>query len=654
MTSRRLSVALVLAALAAPLFAIGAVARAGACAADAYRPFAAVPGAGLTPTNYVSKDRKPVRYVMWRGTVPSFDGLPLSVDVTIPCDARGPIPLISMNHGWTDDKTIWEETGRSDTVGSTFRPGSNAHWNNIWFASRGYAVLTYTMRGWHDSCGPDSPGAIKYVAPSQACLAFRYWIHMDDQRWEIRDTQWLTSALVQSGLADPAKLAITGGSYGGGQTIMNAMLRDRIRCGGAAQFTGIDACAGKKDGDFARWTTPDGKRRLHWTVAIPMYTWFDVLEALSPNGRNSDGVAVKDGNHTDPIGVPIQSYLAGLYAAGQPLGNGYFAPPGVDQTADITTSTARTLAGSPFPQSDPILQNTITQFETYKSARGIPPDGVIPIFWVQGETDPLFTAFHPLQAANMLRAYRPNYPIKLFFGDIGHDYAAERTDEWNAAHVLMNAFLDHYLTGAGPTPAFDVTAAVTRCLNHDAPAELVTARSWSTLHTAWSSFKGLGAAETTTAGPSREGILTDPVSQASVTQNPLSYRGCRKLDATNSDPNAVTWMFPLRHRVTMIGAPVIDVTYATTSPDTELAVRLWDVDPSTGLQALVTRGIYRAVDGPGTSLHARFEIAPNGYRWAAGHTLKIEVTSNDAPYYQPSNIPGVIMIDGMTLRLPTR
>jgi predicted acyl esterase len=72
------------------------------------------------------------------------------------------------------------------------------------------------------------------------------------------------------------------------------------------------------------------------------------------------------------------------------------------------------------------------------------------------------------------------------------------------------------------------------------------------------------------------------------------------------------------------------------------------------LLALVTRGVYRAVDGPGTALHARFEIAPNGYRWPAGHTLKIEVTSNDAPYYQPSNFPGAVMIDAMTLTLPTR
>ncbi|MFA5889811.1 MAG: CocE/NonD family hydrolase C-terminal non-catalytic domain-containing protein [Actinomycetota bacterium] len=631
---------------------VSPAAHAVACAANSATPFAGIPGASLSPSDFLSKDG--VRYTMWRGTVPSFDGLPLSVDVTLPCDASGPLPLVSMNHGWTDDKTIWEETGRSDTVSSEFRRGSNAHWNNIWFASRGYAVLTYTMRGWHDSCGPQSPGAIPYVAPSVECQSYKYWIHTGDQRWEVRDTQWLTGALVASGVADATKLAITGGSFGGGNTIQNAFLRDRIRCGADAQITGVDACAGKADGEFAPWTTPDGTEPLRWTVAVPLYTWFDFIETVAPNGRNSDGESVPDGDHADPVGVPIQSYVTAVWAAAHPLGNGYAPAPGVDPTADTTTATARMLAGNPFPAEDPVLANAIEQYGTYKSARGIPVDGLIPIFWVQGETDPLLTAFHALQAANTLRDYDPAYPIKLFFGDFGHDYAAERIDEWDAAHEAMNAFLDYYLKGVGPAPSFDVTAAITRCLNHDAPMELVTAPTWSGLHPTVATWTSTEAQTTTTAGPSRVGILTDPVTQAAITQNPQSYRGCRKIDSSIADPNAATYVFPVTDDVTMLGAPVVDVDFTTTAPDTTLAARLWDVDPVSGQQALVTRGVYRSLDGPSAGLKARFQLAPNGYRWLAGHSIKLEVTSNDQPYYQPNNIPGVVAISSTTLTLPTR
>ncbi|MGZ6980428.1 MAG: CocE/NonD family hydrolase, partial [Acidimicrobiia bacterium] len=146
-------------------------------------PYADLPGAALVAEVHISKDRRPVSYVRWRGTVPSFDGMPLSVDVTIPCRARGPQPTIVMAHGFTDDKTVWEETGKSDTVHSIDRPATNDRWNNIWFASRGYVVLNYTARGWRDSCGPDTPGQSTAV-PAPQCAPYEYWIHLDDKRWE--------------------------------------------------------------------------------------------------------------------------------------------------------------------------------------------------------------------------------------------------------------------------------------------------------------------------------------------------------------------------------------------------------------------------------------------------------------------------------------
>jgi len=620
----------------------------------AYEPYGGVPGAQLTRTEFTSKDQPPVRYVMYRGTTPSFDGMPMSVDVTVPCDATGPIPLVTMAHGWTDDKTIWEETGRSDTVSSEFRRASNHHWNNIWFASRGYAVLNYTARGWHDSCGPRTPGSVDRVLPAPQCRDHDYWIHMSDQRWEVRDTAWLTAGLVQSGVADPDRLAITGGSYGGGTTIMNGVLGDRVVCGGAPvpAELGPDSCAGKADGEYAPWTTPDGSTPLRWKVSIPQYTWSDVIQVLLPNGRGTDGVLLPDAHHAEPVGIPIESYLAGLYAAGQPLGNGFFAPPLVDDSADITTQTLRTLVGNPFRYEDPIVANGIHQFRTFKSAIGIEPKTTVPIFWVQGLTDPLFTAFESIQMANRLRAFDPAYPIKLFFGDLGHYYAAERVDEWDAAHEMMNAFLDHYLADAGPAPAFDATAAITRCFNPDHPMELVTAPGWDTLHTDVMGLEAEATGVSASAIPSEAGFATDPVLTEQLPV-PAPYKGCRRLKPALPDMNAVTYEFPVDEAVTLIGGPVVEITYATTAPDVELNIRLWDVAPD-GTQALVTRGTFRSLDGPGTDLSATFQIAPTGYRFASGHTIKLEVTANDAPYRQPSNVPALLTPTRAVLTLPTR
>ena len=66
----------------------------------------------------------------------------------------------------------------------------------------------------------------------------------------------------------------------------------------------------------------------------------------------------------------------------------------------------------------------------------------------------------------------------------------------------------------------------------------------------------------------------------------------------------------------------------------------------------MTRGTYRSLDGPGTGLEARFQLAPQGYRFARGHALKIEVAANDAPYFQASNIPALVQVDRLDVTVP--
>src|SRR5438132_9941320 len=89
------------------------------------------------------------------GKVRSFDGTPLRVDVTLPTvsyvkpgtTTPAKSPLVMMLSGYSNDVCQFESksfagtavSGCTDAIGT---PGFD--WNNAWFASHGYVVLTYT------------------------------------------------------------------------------------------------------------------------------------------------------------------------------------------------------------------------------------------------------------------------------------------------------------------------------------------------------------------------------------------------------------------------------------------------------------------------------------------------------------------------------
>ena len=71
-------------------------------------PYANLAGAALVPEVHTSNDPDPVRYILWRGTVPTFDGMPLSVDVTVPCgEVFGlPVSISFFGRPWSEGKLI--------------------------------------------------------------------------------------------------------------------------------------------------------------------------------------------------------------------------------------------------------------------------------------------------------------------------------------------------------------------------------------------------------------------------------------------------------------------------------------------------------------------------------------------------------------------
>ena len=100
----------------------------------------------------------------------------------------------------------------------------------------------------------------------------------------------------------------------------------------------------------------------------------------------------------------------------------------------------------------------------------------------------------------------------------------------------------------------------------------------------------------------------------------------------------------------MLGLPTVHATIATTGVFGEIAARLWDVLPG-GEQRLVSRGVYRLEEGQSGQI--AFQLHGNGYRFAPGDTVKLQLLGRDAPYYRASN--GVFSVEAtnVTVTLPT-
>jgi len=150
----------VTAALAATLGAAGRTAAPSPAPVPVPAPAPACP-LGLAGTAHAAPAGG-AAYTLCTGRVAAFDGTPLDTDLTLPAGTHGPLPLMVMLHGWGLSKTDFEASGLAGNGANTW------HWNNVWFAAHGYAVLNYTARGFHRSCGKDPATGYSY-ASDPAC-----------------------------------------------------------------------------------------------------------------------------------------------------------------------------------------------------------------------------------------------------------------------------------------------------------------------------------------------------------------------------------------------------------------------------------------------------------------------------------------------------
>ena len=78
--------------------------------------------------------------------------------------------------------------------------------------------------------------------------------------------------------------------------------------------------------------------------------------------------------------------------------------------------------------------------------------------------------------------------------------------------------------------------------------------------------------------------------------------------------------------------------------------RLWDVDPRRGSQRLIDRGVTRVRHSGSVT----FGLDGNAWKFARGHTVKVELLGRDGPTYRPSNTRFTITVSKLRVVLPTR
>ena len=552
-----------------------------------------------------------------RSTAPSWDGTPIDVNVAFPpaSGSDNNYPLIIVGHGYGGEKVGFGGSGTTNGLRA--------------YTSRGFAVFAMTARGFHQSCG--KPNAI--TAAAGACNAAG-WIHLMDDRYEVRDAQFLVAELADQGLVDGQRIGAVGSSYGGGLSLQLAALRDRQML---------------PDGSLVPWTSP-GPSHLPMRIsgAAPNVPWSDLAYSLTPNGGTLDYLA--DSPYTGRTGIEKLSFQNGLYLSG--AGSGSYCgqspyPSCSDFGSDVTAWKARLDAGEPY-DGDPTVAAILNEIESHHSAyyvdHSVPP---APLLISNGFTDDLFPADEAIRFYNRIREQYPNAPISLFFGDFGHPRAANKPGDTSALNAAVNAWLDYYVKGAGAQPFQGATAYALTCPTSAPSGGPYTAGSWAGLQHGVVRLKSKAAKTIAANGGS-----------ASVDQtfDPISGGGaCASVPATDL-PGVATYRLRAAagNGYTLMGSATVLAKISSPTANSEMAARLLDVSPD-GSETLVARQLFRPAVGTSRQV---FQLHPSAHLFAPGHIAKLELLPRDAggstlnSYGRAANGQGAITVSNLDLRIP--
>lgn len=620
---------------------------------------------------------------------PEAGTVALDVDLTYPTGATGPLPIVFMMHGCcSGNKTSWE----ASTVDAA---GEKWHYSNAWFASRGYVVVNYTSRGFVDGMNRGSTGENQ----------------LDSRSYEINDYQSLSCQIAETfndpvtGAAlpdvDPQKVVATGGSYGGGFAWM-ALTDPKWSCPAGGPLNMKLAAVAPRYGwtDLAYSLVPTGTH-LQEPGSLPRADGCDTAPF--------DLAGAPCAGSETPFGLPKRSIVGALFGTGAAVVTNHTIFP-----ESVTKAFACLNGQYPF-SLDPVCNmaaaSILPEFMRERSAyyqnaffTKIATDSSyrIPVFDAATFTDPLFTDVENRRMINRLRSAVPvdtTYPVQAYYGDYQHfvqnkakvwadtcgadDHPCADSDypedgggggkrEFDDAPLALtrtgvtsrlNRFIDHYAqppeNPAEGTPSFDVTGELLVC-PQNAPSLGVAANEGGPQFTA-PTFEGLapnsltvdlsGAQSTTsTASPNAHAVNSDPL------LNLQANGGRCPVESAPAGPGVASYdSEPLAGDATMLGATRLtaDFTISGDAASAQLDARLYDVFPN-GTAVMVDRGPRRLLPSETAAGRVTFELHGNGWRFPAGHRVRVELAQDDEPFVHRSEVPSSATITKVTAVLPIR
>jgi ABC-2 type transport system ATP-binding protein len=452
-------------------------------------------------------------------------------------------------------------------------------------ADHGYAVLTWTAQGFGYSGGE---------------------IHLDSPDWEVRDAQrlvdWLAARpdIRRDGPDDP-RVAVVGGSYGGGLALLTAAYDHRV------------------------------------DAVVPSITWNDLGTSFLPEATGAgaaQGVFKKTwaglffGNGSS---ISLEALPGAGGPAGDRIGRGR-ADPVCGRFADDVCHMYLSIAttGKATPQDLALLKRS--------SPASVLDRISAPTLLIQGEADSLFPLSEADANAKGIAAH--GTPVRLAWFTGGHDGGAGPQSDIDRLHFLTVQWLDHYLLGQGPVPETSFTYS--RIAGIDAQADGVVA-----VGSVVTRYPGLSGSRSSTVdidGPPQPVANPPGANPAAISTLPglggglSSFASGRSLEIPGQ--HADFYSVPLPSTVDVVGAPTVQIRAASPTGDAVLFVKLYDVDPATG--ATLPNGLVAPVHLTGlpTSIAGAEPVTVTlpaiVHEFQAGHLLRIAVSSSDQAYATPS------------------